>query len=208
MKIYIASSWSNPFLDEIVSILNDQNHQVHDFRANGGNRLGGPDGSLDSVMSYLASAIHPNQLPAPVRGPGRSRSPALRPALRPLRPRGNRHGSRPLDPGRAGPRRHRAGLDAPWAWTPWSAWIRRGNSLHANSRMTWRMHWPWPGIPRLRGRTWYGNYLEYTIAVSNPPVAAAGTRREFPARRFGRRQPGNCYAINPPSGDQGSGTGA
>ena len=53
MKIYIASSWSNPFLDEIVSILNDQNHQVHDFRANGGNRLGGPDGSLDNVMSYL-----------------------------------------------------------------------------------------------------------------------------------------------------------
>ena len=58
-----------------------------------------------------------------------------------------------------------------------------------------------------RGRTWYGNFLEYTIAVSNPPVAAAGTRREFPARGFRRRQPGNCYAINP-SGDQGSGTGA
>ena len=59
-----------------------------------------------------------------------------------------------------------------------------------------------------RGRTWYGNYLEYTIDGSHPPVAAAGTRRAFPERRFGRRQPGNCYAINPPSGDQGSGTGA
>ena len=53
MKIYIASSWQNPYLDDIASILNDRNHQVHDFRANGGNRLGGPDGSLDSVMSYL-----------------------------------------------------------------------------------------------------------------------------------------------------------
>ena len=59
-----------------------------------------------------------------------------------------------------------------------------------------------------RGRTWYGNYLEYTIDGSNPPVADAGTRQEFPERRFGRRQPGNCYTINPPSGDQGSGAGA
>ena len=69
MKIYIASSWQNPYLDDIASILNDRNHQVHDFRANGstrpapppfpgaagsgGNQLEGPDGSLDSVMSFL-----------------------------------------------------------------------------------------------------------------------------------------------------------
>ena len=59
-----------------------------------------------------------------------------------------------------------------------------------------------------RGRTWYGNYLAYTIDGSNPPVADAGTRQEFPARRFGRRPPGTCYTINPPSGDQGSGAGA
>ena len=56
MKIYIASSWSNPYLDDIASILNDRNHQVHDFRANGATRPAPPpltDGSLDSVMSFL-----------------------------------------------------------------------------------------------------------------------------------------------------------
>ena len=50
-------------LDDIASILNDRNHQVHDFRATGATRLGAPppltDGSLDSVMSYLASNIYP-----------------------------------------------------------------------------------------------------------------------------------------------------
>ena len=40
MRIYLASSWSNLYLNDIVSILRDWNHQVHDFRANGATRAG------------------------------------------------------------------------------------------------------------------------------------------------------------------------
>ena len=36
MKIYVASSWSNPYLNDIVSILSDRNHQVRDFRGAAG----------------------------------------------------------------------------------------------------------------------------------------------------------------------------
>ena len=103
--------------------------EVHDFRANGstrpapppfpgaagsaGNRLGGPAGSLDSVMSFLhltstqtryqlqCAALVEAEVLLCVLPCGRSAHV------------GTRHGSRPRYPGGAGPRRHRAGLDAP-----------------------------------------------------------------------------------------------
>ena len=210
MKIYIASSWSNPFLDDIVSILRDRNHEVHDFRANGatrpapppftraagsaGNRLGGPDGSLDNVMSYLdlpsTQTRYQRQCEALVEAEvllcvlpcGRSAHVELGMALGLSIPVVLVHDG--IEPDLM-----HLGVDAVVSLDDLADALALARDSQA------------------RGRTWYGNYLEYNIGGSNPPVAAAGTRREFPGRRFGRRQPGNCYAINP-SGDQGSGTGA
>ena len=225
MKIYIASSWSNPFLDAIVSILSDRNHEVHDFRAtgatrpapppfpgaagSGGNQREGPDGSLDSVMSFLhltstqtryqlqCAALVEAEVLLCVLPCGRSAHVELGMALGLSIPVVLLHdGSEPdlMDLGVDAV----ASLDPPGAGEFLS---RKFQDDLANALALAR-------DSQARGRTWYGNFLEYTIAVSNPPVAAAGTRREFPGRRFSRRQPGNCYSITPPSGDQGSGTGA
>ena len=223
MKIYIASSWSNPYLNDIASILNDRNHQVHDFRAtgatqpapppfpgaagSGGNRLGGPDGSLDNVMSYLdlpsTQTSYQRQCAALVEAEvllcvlpcGRSAHVEIGMALGLSIPVVLLHDG--IEPDLM-----HLGVDAVVDLDPAGEFpsCKFQNDL-ADALALAR-------DSQARGRTWYGNYLEYTIAVSNPPVAAAGTRRAFPARRFGRRQPGNCYTINPPSGDQGSGTGA
>ena len=127
MRIYLASSWSNLYLNDIVSILRDWNHQVHDFRANGatrpapppfagaagsgGNQLEGPDGSLDSVMSYLHLTSVQSRYQLQCAALVDAEVLLCAPALRSLRPRGTRHGSRPLDPGGVGQRRQRAGLD-------------------------------------------------------------------------------------------------
>ena len=210
MKIYIASSWSNPFLNDIVSILRDWNHQVHDFRANGGNRLGGPAGSLDSVMSFLhlpstqtsyqlqcAALVDAEVLLCVLPG-GRSAHVELGMAL------GLSIPVVLLVHDGIEPDLMHLGVDAVASLDPPGAGefpSRKFQNDLADALALAR-------DSQARGRTWYGNHLEYNIAVSNPPVAAAGTRREFPARRFGCRPPGTCYAINPPSGDQGSGTGA
>ena len=179
MKIYIASSWQNPYLDDIASILSDQNHQVHDFRANGGNRLGGPADSLDSVMSYLllpstqtsyqlqcAALVEAEVLLCVLPG-GRSAHVELGMALGLSIPAVLvNDGSEPdlMDLGVDAV----VGLDPPGAGEFPSRKFQDdlADALARDSQA--------------RGRTWYGNYLEYTIAVSNPPVAAAGTRREFP----------------------------
>ena len=192
MKIYIASSWSNPFLNDIVSILRDWNHQVHDFRANGGNPARRARWQPGQRYVLLASAIYPNQLPTPVRSPSRCRSPALRPARRPLRPRRTRYGSRPLYPGgAAGPRRHRAGLDAPGRGRCGEPGSRqgRGSSPRANSRMTWRMHWPWPGIPR------HGGAPGTAITWNTPSAAATGGW--LPPERGGNFRAGALAAGRP-----------
>ena len=208
MKIYIASSWSNPFLDEIVSILNDQNHQVHDFRANGGNRLGGPDGSLDNVMSYLdlpsTQTSYQRQCAALVEAEvllcvlpcGRSAHVELGMALGLSIPVVLVHDG--IEPDLM-----HLGVDAVVGLNPPGAGEFPSRKFQADLADALAM----ARDSQARGRTWYGNFLEYTIDGSHPPVADAGTRQEFPARGFRRRQPGNCYAINP-SGDQGSGTGA
>ena len=225
MKIYIASSWSNPYLNDIVSILSDRNHQVHDFRATGatrpapppfpgaagsaGNRLGGPDGSLDSVMSFLhlpstqtsyqlqCAALVEAEVLLCVLPCGRSAHVELGMALGLSIPVVLVHDG--IEPDLM-----HLGVDAVVGLNPPGAGefpSREFQNDLANALAMAR-------DSQARGRTWYGNYLEYTIDGSNPPVADAGTRRGFSERRFGRRQPGNCYAINPPSGDQGSGTGA
>ena len=223
MKIYIASSWHNPYLNDIVSILNDRNHEVHDFRATGatrpapppftgaagsaGNRLGGPDGSLDSVMSFLhlpsTQSRYQLQCAALVEAEvllcglpcGRSAHVELGMALGLSIPVVLVHDG--IEPDLM-----HLGVDAVVDLDPAGEFPSRKfqNDL-ANALAMAR-------DSQIRGRTWYGNYLEYTIDGSNPPVADAGTRQEFSGRRFGCRPPGTCYAINPPSGDQGSGTGA
>ena len=220
MKIYIASSWQNPYLDDIVSILSDRNHEVRATGAtrpapppfpgaagSGGNRLGGPAGSLDSVMSFLhlpstqtsyqldcATLVEAEVLLC-VLPCGRSAHVELGMALGLAIPVVLLHDG--IEPDLM-----HLGVDAVVGLDPAGEFPSRKfrNDL-ANALALAR-------DSQARGRTWYGHCLEYTIGGSNPPVAAAGTRREFPARRFGRRQPGNCYSINPPSGDQGSGTGA
>ena len=205
MRIYLASSWSNPYLNDIVSILSDQNHQVHDFRANGGNRLGGPAGSLDSVMSYLhlpstqtsyqlqcAALVEAEVLLCVLPG-GRSAHVELGMALGLSIPAVLvNDGSEPdlMD----------LGVDAVVGLDPAGEFPSRKFQADLADALALARD------SQARGRTWYGNYLAYTIDGSNRPVAAAGTRRKFPARRFGRRPPGNCYSITPPSGDQGSGT--
>ena len=206
MKIYIASSWSNPFLDEIVSILNDQNHQVHDFRANGGNRLGGPDGSLDNVMSYLdlpsTQTSYQRQCAALVEAEvllcvlpcGRSAHVEIGMALGLSIPVVLVHDG--IEPDLM-----HLGVDAVVGLNPPGAGEFPSREFQADLANALAL----ARDSQARGRTWYGNYLAYTIDGSNPPVADAGTRQEFPARRFGRRPPGTCYTINPPSGDQGSG---
>ena len=225
MKIYIASSWSNLYLNDIVSILRDRNHEVHDFRANGatrpapppfpgaagsaGNRLGGPDGSLDSVMSYLhltsvqsryqlqCAALVEAEVLLCVLPSGRSAHVEIGMALGLSIPVVLVHDG--IEPDLM-----HLGVDAVVILDPPGAGefpSREFQDDLANALALAR-------DSQIRGRTWYGNYLAYTIDGSNPPVADAGTRQEFPARRFGRRPPGNCYAITPPSGDQGSGTGA
>ena len=221
MKIYIASSWQNPYLDDIVSILSDRNHEVRATGAtrpapppfpgaagSGGNQLEGPDGGLDSVMSFLhlpstqtsyqldcATLVEAEVLLC-VLPCGRSAHVELGMALGLSIPVVLLHDG--IEPDLM-----HLGVDAVVGLNPPGAgeFPSRGfqdDLAHALALAR---------DSQARGRTWYGNFLEYTIAVSNPPVAAAGTRREFPGRRFGRRQPGNYYAINP-SGDQGSGTGA
>ena len=223
MKIYIASSWSNPFLDAIVSILRDRNHEVHDFRATGatqpapppfpgaagsaGNRLGGPDGSLDSVMSFLhlasTQSSYQRHCEALVEAEvllcslpcGRSAHVELGMALGLSIPVVLLHDG--IEPDLMD-----LGVDAVVGLNPPGAGefpSRKFQNDLADALALAR-------DSQIRGRTWYGNYLDYTIGGSNPPVADVGTRREFPARRFGRRPPGNCYSITPPSGDQGSGT--
>ena len=204
MKIYIASSWQNPYLDDIVSILNDRNHQVHDFRANGATRPAPPpltDGSLDSVMSFLhlpsvqsryqlqCAALVDAEVLLCVLPCGRSAHVELGMALGLSIPVVLVHDV--IEPDLMD-----LGVDAVVGLNPPGAGefpSRKFQDDLANALALAR-------DSQARGRTWYGNYLEYTIAVSNPPVAAAGTRRKFPERRFGRRQPGNCYAITPPSG--------
>ena len=222
MKIYIASSWQNPYLDDIASILNDRNHQVHDFRANGatrpappplpgaagsaGNRFGGPDGSRDNVMSYLdlpstqtsyqrqCAALVDAEVLLCVLPCGRSAHVELGMALGLSIPVVLVHDG--IEPDLM-----HLGVDAVVDLDPAGEFPSRKFQNDLADALALARD------SQIRGRTWYGNYLAYTIAGSNPPVAAAGTRQAFPERRFGRRQPGNCYAINP-SGDQGSGTGA
>ena len=208
MKIYIASSWSNPFLNDIVSILRDWNHQVHDFRANGGNRLGGPAGSLDSVMSFLhlpstqtsyqlqCAALVEAEVLLCVLPCGRSAHVELGMAL------GLSIPVVLLVHDGIEPDLMHLGVDAVVDLDPAGEFPSRKFQNDLADALALARD------SQARGRTWYGNYLEYTIGVSHRRVADAGTRQEFPGRRFGRRQPGNCYAINPPSGDQGSGTGA
>ena len=203
MKIYIASSWSNPFLDDIVSILNDRNHQVHDFRANGATRPAPPpltDGSLDSVMSYLhltstqtryqrhCEALVEAEVLLCVLPCGRSAHVELGMAL---------GLSIPVVLVQDGiePDLMDLGVDAVVGLNPPGAGEFPSREFQADLADALAL----ARDSQARGRTWYGNFLEYTIDGSNPPVADAGTRREFPGRRFGR-QPGNCYSINPPSG--------
>ena len=211
MKIYIASSWQNPYLDHIVSILNDRNHQVHDFRANGATRPAPPpltDGSLDNVMSYLhltstqtsyqrhCEALVEAEVLLCVLPCGRSAHVELGMALGLSIPVVLVHNG--IEPDLMD-----LGVDAVVGLNPPGAGEFPSGEFQddlANALALAR-------DSQSRGRTWYGNFLEYTIDGSNPPVADAGTRREFPARGF-RRQPGNYYTITPPSGDQGSGTGA
>ena len=220
MKIYIASSWQNPYFDDIVSILRDGNHEV---RANGatrpapppfpgaagnaGNRLGGPDGSLDSVMSFLhlpstqsryqrhCEALVEAEVLLCVLPCGRSAHVELGMALGLSIPVVLVHDG--IEPDLL-----HLGVDAVVGLDPAGEFPSRKFQNDLADALALARD------SQIRGRTWYGNFLEYTIDGSNPPVADAGTRQEFPGRRFGRRQPGNCYAINPPSGDQGSGTGA
>ena len=223
MRIYLASSWSNLYLNDIVSILRDWNHQVHDFRATGatqpapppfpgaagsaGNRLGGPAGSLDNVMSYLdlpsTQTSYQRQCAALVEAEvllcvlpcGRSAHVEIGMALGLSIPVVLLHDG--IEPDLM-----HLGVDAVVDLDPAGEFpsCKFQNDL-ADALALAR-------DSQARGRTWYGNYLAYTIDGSNPPVADAGTRQEFPARRFGRRPPGTCYTINPPSGDQGSGAGA
>ena len=228
MKIYIASSWSNPYLDAIVSILRDRNHEVHDFRAtgatgatqpapppfpgaagSGGNRLGGPADSLDSVMSYLhltstqnryqrqCAALVEAEVLLCVLPCGRSAHVEIGMALGLSIPVVLVHDG--IEPDLM-----HLGVDAVVGLNPPGAGEFPSRKFQADLADALAM----ARDSQARGRTWYGNFLEYTIDGSNPPVADAGTRQEFPERRFGRRQPGNCYSITPPSGDQGSGTGA
>ena len=211
MKIYIASSWQNPYLDDIVSILNARNHEVHDFRANGATRPAPPpltDGSLDSVMSFLhlpsvqsryqlqCAALVDAEVLLCVLPCGRSAHVELGMALGLSIPVVLVHDG--IEPDLM-----HLGVDAVVGLNPPGAGEFPSREFQADLADALAM----ARDSQARGRTWYGHCLEYNIAVSNPPVAAAGTRQEFPGRRFGR-QPGNCYAINPPSGDQGSGTGA
>ena len=188
MKIYIASSWQNPYLDDIFSILSDRNHEV---RANGstrpapppfpgaagsaGNRLGGPDGSLDSVMSFLhltstqtryqrhCEALVDAEVLLCVLPCGRSAHVELGMALGLSIPVVLVHDG--IEPDLMD-----LGVDAVVSLDPPGAgeFPSRGfqNDL-ANALALAR-------DSQARGRTWYGNFLEYTIAVSNPPVAAAG----------------------------------
>ena len=225
MRIYLASSWSNLYLNDIVSILRDWNHQVHDFRANGatrpapppfagaagsgGNQLEGPDGSLDSVMSYLhltsvqsryqlqCAALVDAEVLLCVLPCGRSAHVEIGMALGLSIPVVLVHDG-------SEPDLMHLGVDAVVILDPPGAGEFPSREFQADLANALAL----ARDSQARGRTWYGNYLEYTIDGSNPPVADAGTRQEFPARRFGRRPPGTCYAINPPSGDQGSGTGA
>ena len=224
MKIYIASSWSNPYLNDIVSILSDRNHQVHDFRATGatrpapppfpgaagsaGNRLGGPDGSLDSVMSFLhlpstqtryqlqCAALVEAEVLLCVLPCGRSAHVELGMALGLSIPVVLVHDG--IEPDLM-----HLGVDAVVGLNPPGAGEFPSRGFQDDLADALAM----ARDSQARGRTWYGHYLEYNIGGSHRRMAAAGTRRGFSERRFGRRQPGNCYAINP-SGDQGSGTGA
>ena len=226
MKIYIASSWQNPYLDDIVSILRDRNHEVHDFRGagatqpapppfpgaagSGGNQLEGPDGGLDSVMSYLhltstqtsyqrqCAALVDAEVLLCVLPCGRSAHVELGMAL------GLSIPVVLLVHDGIEPDLMDLGVDAVVSLDPPGAGEFPSRGFQANLADALAL----ARDSQARGRTWYGNYLEYTIGGSHRRVAAAGTRREFPGRRFGCRPPGNCYAINPPSGDQGSGTGA
>ena len=208
MKIYIASSWSNRYLNDIVSILRDRNHEV---RANGSTQPAPPplpDGSLDNVMSYLhltstqsryqlhCAALVEAEVLLCVLPCGRSAHVELGMAL------GLSIPVVLLVHDGIEPDLMHLGVDAVVALDPAGEFPSRKfkNDLAYALAMA--------RDSQARGRTWYGNCLEYTIGGSHRPVAAAGTRREFPGRRFGRRQSGNCYSINPPSGDQGSGTGA
>ena len=192
MKIYIASSWQNPYLDDIASILNDRNHQVHDFRANGstrpaappfpgaagsaGNQLEGSDGSLDSVMSRLhltstqthyqlqcAALVEAEVLLCVLPG-GRSAHVELGMALGLSIPAVLvNDGSEPdlMD----------LGVDAVVGLDP------AGEFPSRNSRLTWRMLWPWPGIPR------HGDAPGMAITSHTPSTAA--TRRLLPPERGG-----------------------
>ena len=210
MKIYVASSWRNLYLNDIVSILRDWNHQVHDFRANGATRPAPPplpDGSLDSVMSFLhltstqtsyqrhCEALVEAEVLLCVLPCGRSAHVELGMALGLSIPVVLVHDG--IEPDLM-----HLGVDAVVDLDPAGEFPSRKFQNDLADALALARD------SQIRGRTWYGNFLEYTIDGSNPPVADAGTRQEFPGRRFGCRPPGNCYSITPPSGDQGSGTGA
>ena len=199
MKIYIASSWSNPYLDDIASILNDRNHQVHDFRANGATRPAPPpltDGSLDNFMSFLhlpsvqsryqlqCAALVDAEVLLCVLPCGRSAHVELGMALGLAIPVVLvNDGSEPdlMD----------LGVDAVVGLDPAGEFPSRKFQADLADALALARD------SQIRGRTWYGNFLEYTIAVGHRGVADAGTRQEFPGRRFGRRQPRQLLRHKP-----------
>ena len=202
MKIYIASSWRNPYLNDIVSILRDRNHEVHDFRANGstqpfpgaagsaGNQLEGPDGGLDSVMSYLhltstqtsyqrqCAALAEAEVLLCVLPGGRSAHVELGMAL------GLSIPVVLLVHDGIEPDLMHLGVDAVVALDPAGEF-----PSHANSRLTWRMHWPWPGIPR------HGGAPGTAISWNTPSPSA--TRRWLPPERGGNFRDGALAAGSP-----------
>ena len=187
MKIYIASSWSNRYLNDIVSILRDRNHEVHDFRANGatrpapppfpgaagsgGNQLGGPDGSLDNVMSFLdltltqtryqlqCAALVDAEVLLCVLPCGRSAHVELGMALGLSIPVVLVHDG--IEPDLM-----HLGVDAVASLDPPGAGEFPSRKFQADLADALAM----ARDSQIRGRTWYGNYLEYTIDGSNPPA--------------------------------------
>lgn len=66
MKLYVASSWRNPYQPNIVGVLRQSGHDVYDFRhPPGGDHLGfswsevDPDWKRWSPASYLRALQHP-----------------------------------------------------------------------------------------------------------------------------------------------------
>lgn len=66
MRLYVASSWRNPYQPEIVNALRDQGHTVYDFRhPDGGDHLGFSWVSIDpeweawTPEEYMLALTHP-----------------------------------------------------------------------------------------------------------------------------------------------------